>query len=403
MKKVMTTRKIIHIDLDAFFCSVEELLKPELRGKPFAVGGRPDQRGVVSSCSYAARQYGVRSAMPMGKALQLCPQLLVISSNFGAYSTYSKKVMAIVHQYTELVEQLSIDEAFLDVSDSDEDIAVIAKELQTKIINETGLPCSLGTATNKLVAKIATDAGKENHKKPTPPCSILNVPPGTEREFLAPMPVRALWGVGPKTAERLQSEGFYTIGDLAAAKESTLVKLFGKNGYFLARHAAGIDEREIQTEYEIKSISQEHTFNQDVADEAVLLKTINHMAGKVGERLRKKDSFASTVRLKIRWSNFETHTRQISFQQPFDQDEIIDSSAQQLFHDIWKKGKPVRLIGVGVSGLVQQMHQLNIWEAPDEKQLKLQDVLREIESRFGSGALVKGTVLDKPKPKTRSN
>lgn len=165
----MSTRKIIHLDLDAFFCSVEELLKPELRGKPFAVGGRPDQRGVVASCSYAARQFGVRSAMPMGRALQLCPQMQIVSSNFSAYSDYSKKVMAILHQYTDLVEQLSIDEAFLDVSDSEGDINDIAQEMQTRIMTETGLPCSLGTATNKLVAKIATDAGKDRHKKPTPP------------------------------------------------------------------------------------------------------------------------------------------------------------------------------------------------------------------------------------------
>jgi len=393
----MSTRKIIHIDLDAFFCSVEELLKPELRGKPFAVGGRPDQRGVVASCSYAARQFGIRSAMPMSRALQLCPQMLVVSSNFGAYSDYSKKVMAILHEYTDMVEQLSIDEAFLDVTDSDRDITEIAYEMQTRIMNETGLPSSLGTATNKLVAKIATDAGKESHKKPTPPRSILNVPPGTERAFLAPLPVRALWGVGPKTAERLASVGINTIGELADASESALIKLFGKNGYFLAKHAAGIDEREIQTEYEIKSISQEHTYNQDVADEKVLISSIKTMANKVGERLRKKAIFASTVKIKIRWSNFETHTRQISFQQPFDQDEIIASTAEQLFHDVWQKGKPVRLIGVGVSGLVEQVHQLNIWEAPDEKQLKLQDLLQELETRFGAGTVTRGSKLSNKK------
>ena len=393
----MSARKIIHIDLDAFFCSVEELLKPELRGKPFAVGGRPDQRGVVASCSYAARQFGVRSAMPMVRALQLCPQMLIVSSNFSAYSDYSKKVMAILHQYTDLIEQLSIDEAFLDVTDSDRDIADIALEMQTRIMTETGLPCSLGTASNKLVAKIATDAGKERHKKPTPPRSILHVPPGMERAFLAPLPVRALWGVGPKTAERLQSAGMNTIGDLAEAREATLIKLFGKNGYFLAKHAAGIDEREIQTEYEIKSISQEHTYNQDVADEKVLINSIKTMAGKVGERLRKKGFSASTVKLKIRWSNFETHTRQISFQQPFDQDDVVTRTAEQLFHEVWQKGKPVRLIGVGVSGFVEQVHQLNIWQAPDEKQLKLQDVMKEIEMRFGSDAIIKGSKLSTKK------
>ena len=190
----MASRKVIHLDLDAFFCSVEELRHPELRGKPFAVGGRPETRGVIASCSYAARMCGVHSAMPTSRALRLCPELILISGEHGHYSEYSRKVMAILGRYSGLIEQVSIDEAFLDVSDLARPGVEIARDIQQAIRQELDLPCSLGIASNKLVAKIATDAGKAGHRGITPPCAILEVPAGGEADFLAPCPSRRFGG-----------------------------------------------------------------------------------------------------------------------------------------------------------------------------------------------------------------
>jgi DNA polymerase-4 len=252
----MALRKIIHLDLDAFFCAVEELHDASLTGKPFAVGGRPDERGVVASCSYAARAYGVRSAMPMAQALRLCPGLRILSSHHRLYHEVSAKVMDHLHRLTPLVEQISIDEAFLDVSDLSQDPIDIARLLQESINTDLKLPCSLGVATNKLVAKIANDVGKAATRGSGPPNAITDAPPGQEAAFLAPLPVLTLWGVGPKTADRLSDIGVQTIGDLARLPEKELIGMFGKVGQELWLHANGIDDRPIITEHEIKSISQ---------------------------------------------------------------------------------------------------------------------------------------------------
>ncbi|PKN90544.1 MAG: DNA polymerase IV, partial [Chloroflexi bacterium HGW-Chloroflexi-7] len=200
-------RKILHLDLDAFFCAVEELKDPSLAGKPFAVGGRAEHRGVISTCSYAARQFGVHSAMPTGQALKLCPSLLLISGRHGEYGEKSREVMDIVHQLTGLVEQVSVDEAFMDVTDLPEHGESIARRLQADVFEKTGLPCSIGVASNKLVAKIATDTGKARNKGCGYPRAILVVPNGGEAEFLAPLPVKAMWGVGPKMEKALNDAG----------------------------------------------------------------------------------------------------------------------------------------------------------------------------------------------------
>ncbi len=207
--------KIMHLDLDAFFCAVEEQRDASLVGKPFAVGGKPSERGVVASCSYAARQSGVHSAMPMARAVKLCPGLLVVPARHGVYSAVSRQVMARLHNLTGLVEQISIDEAFMDVSDLPEPGLVLAQRLQATIREELSLPCSIGVATNKLVAKMATDVGKASRRGGQPPNAIQVVPPGQEAAFLAPLPIQALWGVGPKTAARLNELGVRTVGDLA--------------------------------------------------------------------------------------------------------------------------------------------------------------------------------------------
>ena len=317
------TRKIIHLDLDAFFCAVEELRNPALKGKPFAVGGSPEGRGVVASCSYAARQFKVRSAMPMSRALVLCPELVVVHSTFGAYHDASEHVMAVLQSYSPLVEQLSIDEAFVDVSDIQQPGIEIGRQMQSRINHELRLPCSLGIASNKLIAKIATNVAKASHKSASPPNAILEVPAGQEADFLKDLPTEALWGVGPKTAERLLQLGIKKIGELAAFPEERLGKLFGKMGYELSRHARGMDDRPVITEHGVKSISQETTFSSDNADEVFLKRTICNLAEQVGYRLRHKSLCASTVRIKIRLSDFSTFTRQVTLDQPTDQDSLI--------------------------------------------------------------------------------
>jgi DNA polymerase-4 len=236
--------------------------RSSLRGK-LAVGGRPDQRGVVA-CSYAARQFGVRSAMPMGRALRLCPKLIIIRGHYQDYRDASHKVMQILRQLTPQLEQVSIDEAFLDLSELPDEAETIAHRLQKEINETLGLPCSIGVASNKLVAKIATDAGKATSRKtsdtPAPPNAITVVPPGQEAEFLSPLPAKALWGVGPKTAERLDKIGIDTIGKIASWPTDDLIRRFGKHGAELNRHARGIDDSPIIIEHEAKSVSQETTF-----------------------------------------------------------------------------------------------------------------------------------------------
>jgi DNA polymerase-4 len=391
-------RKIIHLDLDAFFCAVEELRNPALKGKAFAVGGRPEQRGVVASCSYAARQYGVHSAMPMGKALRLCPQLQIISARHANYGEVSETVMGILRRLTPQLEQVSIDEAFLDVSDLPDDPEQIARKLQSDIRRELDLPSSLGVASNKLVAKIANDAGKAARRSNEPPSAITVVPPGEEAAFLAPLPVEALWGVGPKTAARLAEIGILTIGDLAGWPERDLVHRFGKNGFDLAQHARGIDESPIVTFHEAKSISQEVTYARDVQDEKILKQTIQQLSDKVGKRLRQDALSGTTVKIKLRWPDFTTITRQSSFEIPVDQDLQIYQAAIGLFEKTWKPGQPVRLIGVGVSGLGLPIRQLSLWDRDvniktgqsTERERRLQEAIDELRERYGEAILQRG-------------
>jgi DNA polymerase-4 len=391
----MKTRKIIHLDLDAFFCAVEELRRPELRGRAFAVGGQAAQRGVISSCSYAARQKGVRSAMPTAQALRLCPELIVLSSDYGAYRQASKQVMEILSDLTPLMEQISIDEAFLDVSDLPQPGIDIARALQAQIQRELHLPCSLGIATNKLVAKIATDFGKSANRGAGYPNSVLEVPAGEEANFLAPLPVRSLWGVGPRMEEHLAEMGIRTIGQLAALPDKHLVERFGKWGTDLARHARGLDDSPIYTSHTVKSISQEVTFDRDISELPVLEQTLRELAEQVGARLRQHEFCASTVRLKLRWPDFTTPTRQMTLQQPTDQDGIIFAAIQGLFLKLWQPGRAVRLLGVGVSGLLPCAHQLSLWETSTDKERRLLEAMDELRQRYGKQIIRKGRSIKK--------
>ena len=392
----MSTRKIIHLDLDAFFCAVEELRQPDLRGKPFAVGGRPNERGVVSSCSYAARQCGVHSAQPMAQALRLCPDLLVVAPNQDAYREMSVQVMAILHDWTGLVEQLSIDEAFLDVSDLPQPGLELARALQSQIRDRLGLPCSLGVATNKLVAKTATDVGKGKHRGSTPPSAVEVVPPGQEAAFLAPLSAQALWGVGPKTAARLAELGIHTIGDIARLPDAVLARQFGQAGREMGQHARGIDERPVVPERSARSISQEVTFDRDVSNPDYLYDTLRKLSEEVARSLRQKDLCAGTIRLKLRWPDFTTLSRQVSFDQPVDQDRIIYEAALSLFSSVWTVGRAVRLSGVGAARLVESAHQLTLWDTPDQKERRLLDALDTLRERFGDDIVRSGRTLKKP-------
>jgi DNA polymerase-4 len=387
-------RKIIHLDLDAFFCSVEEKQDPSLRGKAFAVGGRPEERGVVASCSYTARQFGIHSAMPMARAVKLCPGLLIISSRHGDYSKASSQVMEKLRSLTSQVEQISIDEAFMDVSDLPESGEEIARRLQASINDGLGLPCSLGVATNKLVAKIATDVGKASARKGNPPNAITVVPPGEEAVFLAPLPAQALWGVGPKTAQRLAEMSIHTIGELAKWPVEELVRLFGKNGSDLSRHARGISDSPIVTTHTAKSISQETTFAKDISSKNVLRQTLLEQSQGVGRQLRQEKFCATTVKIKLRWPDFSTITRQVSLALPTDQDQEIFEAAWGLFVKEWRSKMPVRLIGVGVSGLRPPARQLSLFDQNFQKDARLQATLDDLRARFGDKAIRRGSDRD---------
>ena len=388
-------RKILHLDLDAFFCAVEELRDPSLRGRPFAVGGRPEQRGVVSSCSYAARRLGVRSAMPTARALRLCPRLTLVGSHYDSYRDASQLVMERVQAVTPLVEQLSIDEAFMDVSDVPDPAESVARRLQAGINRELRLPCSLGVATNKLVAKIANNVGKSARRTDDPPNAITCVPAGREADFLAPLPVGELWGVGPKTATRLTEIGIGTIGDLARCSEAELVRRFGKQGRYLVLAARGIDDSPLVAEHEAKSISQETTFASDVLDGVALRRTLRQLAEMVGCRLRRHGLCGTTIKIKLRWSDFTTLSRQTTLEQPTNLDIVIYEVAEQLLTKTWPHGRPVRLLGLGVTGFEARAYQLELWtDARLQVNRRLQTALDQVRERFGSRAIRRASELE---------
>lgn len=389
-------RRILHIDLDAFFCAVEEIRDPQLKGKPFAVGGSPDQRGVVASCSYPARKFGVRSAMPMAQAVKICPGLLIIRGHYHDYSQASHQVMEYLKEITDQVEQISIDEAFLEITKLAPSSDEIALRIQTYVNSEFGLPCSIGIASNKLVAKTATDYGKvASGYSDTPPNAIHIVPCGKEEEFLAPLPVDALWGIGPKTAAKLKDMNINTIGDLSQIPEIEMVKVFGKWGYALSQRSRGIDDRPLTLKHKAKSISQERTFAQDISIEDDLLETIKRLSKHVSESLIKKHLQATTIRIKLRWSDFTTITRQLTLGQPTNEEQIIYTAAVKLFQKAWKSGEPVRLIGVGVSGLAPE--QLNLWDhqiksAKIDTEKRLSTVIKDLRRKFGDDVLRWGDI-----------
>ena len=355
-------RHILLVDLDAFFCSVEEILRPELRGRPFVVGGRPEHRGVVSSASYPARRYGVRSAMPTAVARRLCPGLMIIPARHGVYAEWSERVMRKLRELTPVLEQISIDEAFRDVTELHPVGEEGARGLQKEIRGQFNLPSSIGVASNKLVAKIACEVGKSAHSGEGPPFGLVVVPSGGEAAFLAPLPAAALWGVGPKTAERLAGLGIRTIGELGSYPENELRKLFGVHGEAMHQRALGLDDRPLETEREARSVSAETTFPRDVADPEVLRRTLQELSEIVAERLGREGMAGTTIKLKLRWPDFTTLTRQTKLPAPTSRESEISYAALAIFERVWRRGRKVRLLGVGVSGLGPPVRQLTLFE-----------------------------------------
>lgn len=332
------------MDMDAFYVNVHLLEHPEDRGLPLVVGGRPEHRGVVSSASYEARKSGVRSAMPTSRALRLIPNLKIVGADWSRIKESSRQVMGLLGNYGPL-ERMSVDEAYIDLSDSD-DPAGQAPVIQQRVRSETGLPASVGLASNKLVAKVASDFEKPEG------CTIVR--PGEEAAFLTPLPVRVIWGIGPRTAERLATLGIETCGQLASIDLDKLRPHFGREAESLVWRAKGIDSRPVTTDHgPAKSISQEWTYSQDVVDQAVLHETVRKMAGELAESLRRRGLVARSVRIKLRWPDFTTFTRQRSFAIDTDDVETIARVAETLLHENRPAAQAVRLIGVAVTGLTE--------------------------------------------------
>jgi DNA polymerase-4 len=351
-------RTILHCDLDAFYASVEQLDRPELRGKPVVVGGPPEARGVVAAASYEARRFGVRSAMPMSRALRACPEAVRVSPRFDRYGEVSRKVMALFREVTPLVEPLSLDEAFLDVSEQAPAHGGgegLAREIKRRVKAETGLTVSIGVATNKTVAKIASDMGK--------PDGLVVVPAGGEAAFLAPLPVRVLWGVGPRAEAELAKIGVRTIGELATADEGALTARFGVRGDWFSRMARGLDDRPVETEHERKSVGAETTFPRDLPDGPELRAELKRLAEGVAKRLRKQGVTARTVVLKLRYADFRTITRQTSAAESVSTAEELAAAATALLEKTARAEDRFRLLGIHATGLQGDgRRQLALWE-----------------------------------------
>ncbi len=338
--------------MDAFYASVEQLDNPEYMGRPVVVGADPEGgkgRGVVSAASYEARKYGIHSALPISSAYRRCPDAVFVRPHFRRYEELSKKMMSILGEFSPVVEQISIDEAFLDCTGTERlhgSGEKLAEGIKRRIREETGLTASIGIASNKSVAKIASELGK--------PDGLIICSPGGERPFLADLPLKYLWGAGPKTREKLQSCGFHNIGEIASASQAKLVQPFGKYGIKLHELANGIDDRPVHAGGRRKSISEEVTFRQDVDDNEFIEQALFEIADRLTRKMRQKRFTGRTITLKIRLSGFETHTRNRSLSNHVNDVATVRSTAVQLYREFQRRGKKIRLIGIGVSNLLFQ-------------------------------------------------
>ncbi len=385
-------RSILHVDMDAFYAAVEQRDHPEFRGKPLIVGSDPKGgkgRGIVATCSYEARKFGVHSAQPISQAWRMCPHGVYIPPDMPKYVRASENVMRVLLDFSDLVEQISIDEAFLDVTGSRRlfgDGASIARRIKERIHREQRLTASVGVAANKFVAKVASDLHK--------PDGLVVVEPGRESEFLAPLPVSRLWGVGEKTATLLKNIGLQHIGQIAILERKELAARFGKTGEHLWELSRGIDDRPVAPEEGYKSIGHETTFETDTEDEQLLRDTLLWLTEKVAQRLRANKAQARTIAIKFRESDFATYTRRKTLSVGVDTSEKIFPRAWNLMRPLIRRGVAVRLIGVYGSNMEsQESGQLSLFDRSDQKDRKLATAVDDITRRYGDSAITRATLV----------
>jgi len=378
-------RTVVHMDLDSFFVSVERLLDSSLNGKPVIIGGTSD-RGVVSSCSYEARQFGVHSAMPSRMAKQLCPQAIFIHGDYDQYSKHSSIVTQIINEHAPVVEKASIDEHYIDISGMEKFIKPSmqwAHELRERIIKESGLPISFGLSTNKTVSKVATNEAKPNGEK--------NVDFGTEKTFLAPLSVKKIPGVGDKTYMLLRNMGIEKIQTVQQMPMEMMMRVFGENGQMIWKKASGIDNSPVEPYSERKSISSETTFDKDTTDIQKLRQNIVTMIFELAYQLRKEKKVTGCVTLKLRYTDFQTHTFQCRI--PYtSNDHILLTKVMELFEKNYSRRVLIRLIGVKFSHLASGFNQIHLFDDSEEK-IKLYQALDSIRNRFGDDAIKRGISL----------
>jgi DNA polymerase-4 len=380
----VVSRAILHIDMDAFYASIEEREQPALAGKPIVVGGTPQGRGVVAAANYAARKYGVHSAMPAATARRLCPHAVFLPARHAYYADVAQQIREIFRRYTPLVEPLSLDEAFLDVTDSRKlfgDAPFIGRTIKREIAQELRLSASVGIAPNKFLAKVASDLDK--------PDGFVVVDPEDVHGFLDPLPVTRLWGVGKVSNKRLRELGVSSIGELRRKSQAWLQEVFGKQGEHLWRLAHGIDERAVTADSEAKSISHETTFELDITELETLRAWLSELTEQVGVRLRRYGLHGRTVHVKIRFADFKTITRAHTMAEPTSITYELWQVAVRLLQDNLPPRNPgVRLLGVGVSGFEQEPVQgLLFSQIARDKQLRLDAISDDVKQRFGASAL----------------
>jgi len=383
---------IIHLDMDAFYAAVEQRDNPALRGRPVIVGGSP-KRGVVCACSYESRPFGVRSAMPMSQALRLCPEAVVLPVRMHRYQEVSRQVFAIFARYTDRVEPLSVDEAFLDVSGCERLFGTapqIALLIRREVRQETGLAVSAGVAANKFLAKLASESAK--------PDGIVVLEPKSVEAFLNPLPVSRLWGVGKKTGDRLAKLGCRTVADLRCFSRQEMMRLFGQWGDRLYLLARGVDERPVETEREAKSIGAEETYETDLTVVDEIHRKLLVLAERTSRRLRREGLTGEVVTLKVRYGDFETVTRRKKLGNPSAGESLIFSEARHLLARTEAGRRPVRLLGISVSELKAAVEgqQGLFGNAEERRRERLDRSVDELVGRFGADGIRKGTLLEKP-------
>lgn len=376
--------RILHCDLDAFFASVECVLHPELKGKPLIVGGDPKTRGIVACPSYEARALGVQTAMSLKEAYRRAPHAVFLKGSFAHYRSFSERFFRLIAEYSDCIEPLSLDEAFLDLSPiaNWKTVEEIAEEIRQRIRGELGLSVSIGVGTNKTVAKIASEYRKPN--------GITVVLPGQEEQFLAPLPVKAMPGIGKQTQRFLQRQCIATLGQLAKLPESRLLRLFGWRGSIFRDRARGIDERRVHAHRDrAKSVGHSRTFTHDISDDRFLLATASYLLEKAAMRLRKHDAYASVVKLTIRYSDFTTQSMQVRLRNPTDNQQLFSQKMVRLYAKL-RKPQRVRLIGVSLAGMVPNPHQRSFSFSHLLKMQKIQRAVDTLRSEFGFDAVLTG-------------